>query len=42
MITVVCDNGGYLINANSEDFVNFPVAAIGFDRIRVLKIYGYN
>jgi len=32
----------YLIAANSSDTLNFPAAALGFDNLRIIKIYGYN
>ncbi|MCL2633041.1 MAG: amidase domain-containing protein [Oscillospiraceae bacterium] len=41
LITAVYNNE-YLITANSEDYINFPLLATGFDIIRTIKIYGYN
>ena len=35
------DDIEFLITANSEDFRNFPLSALGFDIMRIIKIHGY-
>lgn len=35
------NNREYLVTANSEELRNFPLSALGFDIMRIIKVHGY-